>query len=212
MSDSGRPVTLRFGSARYRRTAVVFGGTGPDREHDGHGAAGVAWVGMARRRPTDDDRNEAIETALNGLARGDELGDIAARLAPLHPPDNTFPGEVLLDLAAAAIGASGANRQSPLEFEGIRERHLSDGIAHTKAQHHKSKYALRAAAMLHGGVDPGLLNEVQWWRTDDLWYWSLEALATYVRAAADRTGQPVESICRRIANEHHIAPVRNDAS
>jgi hypothetical protein len=30
--------------------------------------------------------------------------------------------------------------------------------------------------MLHGGVDSRLLGEVQWWRTDDLWCWSLEAL------------------------------------
>ena len=105
----------------------------------------------------------------------------------------------------------GANRQAPLEFEGIRDRYLPEGIAHTKAQHHKSKYALRAAAMLHGGVDPGLLDEVQWWRTDDLWYWSLEALATYVRAAADRIGQSVESICRRIATEHDIALLGDDA-
>jgi hypothetical protein len=44
-------------------------------------------------------------------------------------------------------------------------------------QDDKSKYALRAAAMLHGGVDRGLLDEIQWWRSDDLWYWSLEALA-----------------------------------
>ena len=167
---------------------------------------------MTRPRPTDDDRHKAITTALNGLAHGDHLADMAARLAPLHPRDNPFPGEVLLNLAADAIDASGANRQALLEFEGIRERYLPDGIAHTKAQHHKSKYALRAAAMLHGGVDPGLLDEVQWWRTDDVWYWSLEALATYVRAAADRTGQSVESICRRIAKEHDITLVGDDVS
>jgi hypothetical protein len=84
------------------------------------------------------------------------------------------------------------------------------GIAHTKGQHHKSKFALRAAAMLHGGVDPGLLDEVQWWRTDDLWYWSLEALAAYVRAAADRSGQSVASVCRRLASEHNIIVARDD--
>ena len=67
------------------------------------------------------------------------------------------------------------------------------------------------AAMLHGGVDPGLLDEMQWWRTDDLWYWSLEALAAYVRAAADRTGQTVESVCRRIANERDVSLVGDDA-
>ena len=165
----------------------------------------------ARRRPTDDDRHQAIQTALNGLARGDDLGEIAARLAPLHPPHDTFPGELLLDLAADAIGVSGASRQSPLEFEGIRERYLPDGIAHTKAQHHKSTFALHAAAMLHGGVDPGLLDEVQWWRTDDLWYWSLEALAAYVRAAADRSGQLVEAVCRRLASERDVTVTGDDA-
>jgi hypothetical protein len=156
-----------------------------------------------RRRPTDDDRRAVIEIALSGLARGDDLDDIAARLAPLHPRHNTFPGEVLLDLAADAIGVSGATRQSPLKFEGIRERYLPEAFAHTKARYHKSKFALRAAAMLHGGVDPGLLDEVQWWRSDDLCYWSLEAVAVYVRAA-DRITEPVETVCRRIADEHGI--------
>jgi hypothetical protein len=159
-----------------------------------------------RRRPTDDDRRAVIEIALSGLARGDDLDDIAARLAPLHPRHNTFPGEVLLDFAADAIGVSGATRQSPLEFEGIRERYLPEAVAHTTAGHHKSKYALRAAAMLRGGVDPGLLDEVQWWRSDDLWYWSLEALAVYVRAAADRIAEPVETVCHRIADEHGVTP------
>jgi len=111
---------------------------------------------------------------------------------------------VLLGLAADAIEISGATRRSPLEFEGIRERFLPEGIAHTKAQHHKSKFALRAAAMVHGGVDPGLIDEVQWWRSDDLWYWSLEALVAYVRAAADRSGESIESVSRRIAHERGI--------
>jgi hypothetical protein len=148
---------------------------------------------VARRNPTDDDRHKAIEIALAGLSHGDDLGDVAARLAPLHPRDNTFPGEVLLDLAAYAIGVAGASRQSPIEFEGIRERYLPDGIARRNARHNKSKFALRAAAMLHGGVDPGLLDEVQWWRTDDLWYWSLEALVAYVRCRR-RTHRPVGGV------------------
>ena len=62
--------------------------------------------------------------------------------------------------------------------------------------------------MLHGGVDPGLLDEVQRWRTDDLWYWSLEALAVYVRAAAERSKQTVEFVCRRIADTRGITLVK----
>jgi len=158
----------------------------------------------AAHRPTDFDRHVAIEIALTGLAQGRDLGDIAAQLAPLHPRNDTFPGDLLLDLAADALDVAGASRESPLEFEGIRERYLPEAVAHTKAQHQKSKFALRAAAMIHGGVDPGLLDEVQWWRTDDLWSWSLDALAVYVRAAADRTGQPVASVARRIGAERHV--------
>jgi hypothetical protein len=162
-------------------------------------------LGMAaRHRPSDDDRLRAIDLALSGLVRGDDLRDIAARLELLHPANDTFPAEVLLELAADAIAISGASVRSPLEFEAIRGRYLPDGVAHTKAQHDKSKFALRAAAMLHGGVEPGLLDEVQWWRSDDLWYWSLEALAAYVRAAADRAGESVESVCQRIADEHGV--------
>ena len=116
---------------------------------------------------------------------------------------------MLLNLAADAIGVSGATRQSPLEFEGIRERYLRDGTAHSNADHHKSKFALRAAAMLHGGVDPGLLDEILWWQTDDVWYWSLEALVAYVRAAADRTGHSAESICRRLAEDHGVTLADN---
>jgi len=160
----------------------------------------------ARHRSTDDDHQRAIDIALRGLASGDDLSDVAARLAPLHPRNDTFPGDVLLELAADAIGVCRRHPSVANRVRGIRERYLRDGIAHTKAEHHKSKFALRAAAMLQDGVDPGLLDEVQWWQTDDLWYWSLEALVAYVRAAADRTDQSVESVCRRIADERGITP------
>jgi hypothetical protein len=162
-------------------------------------------LGMAaRHRPSDNDRRRAIEITLSGLVQDDDLRDIAARLELFHPANDTFPAEVLLELAADAIAISGASLRSPLEFEAIRGRYLPDGVAHTKAQHDKSKFALRAAAMLRGGVDPGLLDEVQWWQSDDLWYWSLEALAAYVRSAANRTGESVESVCQRIADEHDV--------
>jgi hypothetical protein len=61
--------------------------------------------------------------------------------------------------------------------------------------------------MLHGGVDSRLLGEVQWWRTDDLWCWSLEALVVKVHAAADGSDQSAESVSRRIAEERGITLV-----
>jgi hypothetical protein len=160
---------------------------------------------MAKKKgPTAEDRATAIGVALSGIAGGLELGEIGACLAPLHPKNNTFPGEVLLELAADAIEESGAGRERPLEFEGIRKRHLPEDRAHTRAQHHKAEYALRAAAMVRAGVDPGLLDEVSWWRTDDLWFWALQALVTYVRAAGEHSAEPVSAICGRIASRHGV--------
>lgn len=206
MSDFARPETLRmqapsaWAKCRSSRRSPLAIVSGRVRSQVRRSVFGMA----ARHRPTSDDRRSAIDIALSGLARGDDLADLAERLEPLHPRNDTFPGEVLLDLAADAIDVAGATRQSPIEFEGIRDRYLPEAVVHTKAQRHKSNYALRAAAMLRGGVDPGLLDEVQWWRSDDLWYWSLEALVAYVRAAADRIGEPLDAVCRRIAHDRGI--------
>ena len=145
---------------------------------------------------------------LSGVAEAMELADLAAQLVPFHPKHNTFPAEVLLQLSADAIEESGATREQPIEFADIRKRYLPECVAHTKAQHHKSEYTLRAAAMVRGGVDPGLLEEVVWWQTDDLWYWSLEALVTYVRAAGDRQRHSVAEMCERIARRHGVELAR----
>ena len=87
--------------------------------------------------------------------------------APLGLPKPIKPapellGEVLLELAADAIDEAGASREHPIEFENIRERYLPEGRARTKAQHRKAEFAIRAAAMIRGGVDPDLLGEVSW--------------------------------------------------
>jgi hypothetical protein len=61
------------------------------------------------------------------------------RFGAVATRNDTFPGEVLLDLAADAIEMSGVTRRSPLEFESIRDRYVPEGVAHTKAQHHNSR-------------------------------------------------------------------------
>jgi hypothetical protein len=157
-----------------------------------------------RRQPTAEDRVQAIRIALGGLAAGADLSDVRFELYPLHPKNDTFPGEVFLELAADAIDEGGASREEPIEFEGIRERYLTECTAHTKTKHQHSKYALRAAAMIRAGVDPGLLDEVIEWQSDDLWVWALDALVVYARAAADRLGVPVAEVCERLARRHGV--------
>jgi hypothetical protein len=58
--------------------------------------------------------------------------------------------------------------------------------------------------MLRAGVQPDLLGEVIWWNSDDLWVFAFYALVIYARAAADRCGEPVAEVCRRVAARYGI--------
>ncbi len=80
----------------------------------------------ARKRPAPDDAATARRLLLDGLARDADIDELLSELAPLHPRDNTFPGEVLLRLAADALTWCGASRADPLDLEGIRERFLPE--------------------------------------------------------------------------------------
>jgi hypothetical protein len=158
----------------------------------------------ARTRPTAEDRREAIRIALHGIAAGVDLPDLARELEPLHPKNDTFPGEVFLELAADALEAGGISREQPVDYEGIRERHLPERQFRGRTEHHRSHYALRAVTMIRAGVTPDLLDEVSWWDTNDLWIWSLYALVIYLRVAAERTGEAVAAVCQRVAKRHGI--------
>jgi hypothetical protein len=55
----------------------------------------------AGKRPAPEDTATARQTLLDGLARDVGIFELVSELAPLHPRDNTFPGEVFLRLALA---------------------------------------------------------------------------------------------------------------
>jgi hypothetical protein len=155
-----------------------------------------------RRRP--EERTEAMRTALAGLADGTDTRDLMLQLDALHTKGSLFPGLVLLDLAADALELSGASRAQPVDYDGIRERHLPEIDIRGKYQHRKSHYTLRAVAMIRAGVAPDLEAEVSWWSADDLHVWALCALLVYVRIAAEGTGQSIHAICQRLAANHGI--------
>ena len=78
-----------------------------------------------------------------------------------------------------------ASRADPLPLEGLRERFLPECTFRGR-QNTKLQYAVLAAAALHGGTEPDLLDEVAWWQADDFWQYALFAAVAYVRAAASR--------------------------
>jgi len=63
-----------------------------------------------------------------------------------------------------------------------------------------------AAAALHGGAEPDLLDEVAWWRAGDFWQHALLAAVACVRAAAGRAGVPVHEACTELAERSGQQP------
>ncbi len=139
----------------------------------------------------------ARRVLLDGLARDADIFELVSELAPLHPRDNTFPGEVFLRLAADALNWCGASRADPLPLEGLRERFLPESTFRGR-QNTRLQYAVLAAAAHHGGTEPDLLDEVAWWQTDDFWQCALVAAVACIRAAS-RAGVPVRQACQDLA-------------
>ena len=89
---------------------------------------------------------------------------------------------------------------------GLRERFLPECTFRGR-QCKKLRYAVLAAAALHDGADPDLLDEVTWWQTDDFWQSALFATVAYIRAAASRAGMPVSQACQDLAHRpSHPSP------
>jgi len=142
----------------------------------------------------------ARHALLDGLARDAGGSAVLSELAPLHPRNDTFPGEVFLHLAADALEWCGSSRAEPLALEGLRERFLPE-CAFRGRQNAKLQYAVLATAAVHGGTEPDLLEDVAYWQTDDFWQYAMYAAVAYIRAAASRAGVSVRQACQDLG-EH----------
>jgi hypothetical protein len=155
---------------------------------------------MAAREVTDADRESALRIALTGIAREGDANDVIGELAPLHPKHNTFPGEVFLELGADALELAGVNRSKVLPYKGLFERFLPECSFRGRSQNERRHYALRAIAMIHGGMQPDYLDDTYWWGdVEDFWIYAFYALVIVVRAGADRRGEPVASFAAQLA-------------
>jgi hypothetical protein len=61
----------------------------------------------AKKRPGSEGAVTARRLLLDGLARDADIFQLASELAPLHPRDNAFPGEVFLRVADPADDPGG---------------------------------------------------------------------------------------------------------
>ncbi len=93
-----------------------------------------------------------------------------------------------------------ASRAEPLPLERLRERYLPE-CAFRGRQNAKLPYAVLAAAAVHGGTEPDLLEEVACWQADDFWQYAMYAAVACIRATASRAGVPVRQACQDM-DEH----------
>ena len=154
---------------------------------------------MARQGPTEEDRDEALRRLLSGLVAGDDVFELAASVADLHPKYNTFPGEVFMDLAADALEIAGATRNDPISYEGLLENYLPE-CEFWGRNNRKIQYAILTSASVRGGVEPDLLDEAGWWRADDYWQYALFAAVALIRVGAERQSLTIARVVEQLAD------------
>jgi hypothetical protein len=152
--------------------------------------------------PTDD-RVEVLRRFLYGLTRGDDVDQLLTDIGDVHVRDNTFPGEVLMELAADSLDLSGFDRDHPVEYRVLLSTHLAEVDLRGK-EHRRIQYAVLTAFAVHGGLEPDLLEEVTYW-IDQYWQYALLAAVAIVRAGAERSGVSVEAFAADLAARHDIA-------
>lgn len=154
-----------------------------------------------KRRPTREDALAAVRLLLYALESGTDIFDALDQIRPLHPKNNTFPGEVFMHLAADALALGGVSVERPLSSEGLVDRYLAE-CRFRGRDNRKLRYALMAVAAAHGGVEVDLLEEVVYWESDDYWSYAGFAAVAWIRAVSDQRGLSIADLCGQLAERH----------
>jgi hypothetical protein len=149
------------------------------------------------KRPTDEDRVEALQRFFVGLARGDDANQLSSAIADLHVRHSTFPGEVFMELAADALDFAGTTRADAVGYRDLLSRHLPE-VEFRGKEHRRIQYALLTPFAVHGGLEPDLLDEVTYW-IEQYWQYALFAAVAIVRDCAERSDTPIETLVAELA-------------
>ena len=82
----------------------------------------TVWVCLPRSGQRPEHGHRQPDPARRAGPQRRRIRGLLNQLAPLHPRDNTFPGEVFLRMAADALDRFEASRANPVILEGMRER------------------------------------------------------------------------------------------
>ena len=154
------------------------------------------------KRPTDQDRLEALQLLLVGLARGDDANQLSNAVADLHVRNNTFPGEAFLELTADALDLVDAQRSDAVVYRDLLSQHLPE-VEFRGKEHRRIQYAVLTPFAVRGGLEPDLLDEVTYW-IEQYWKYALFAAIAIVRECAARSGTPLATFVAELADHSGI--------
>ena len=146
---------------------------------------------------------QAQAAALTALIAGEPVSVLLDAVAGSDVRGWFTPDVAVLELAATALELACPADAEPLQYEGLRERYLPEMQFRGRNDHHRSQYALYAAACMRGGLQPDLLNDAGLW-DPRLWVYAVYALVIYCRAAAERRHTQVADVALDLADRHRL--------
>jgi hypothetical protein len=140
---------------------------------------------MATPKASEEDGREAVRRLLVGLAADQDVFQLSAAVADLHPKNDTFPGEVFMRLAAEVVADTTVAGAGPISYVGLRERHLAE-YEFSGKENRKFQYAVLCSAAVAGGLEPDLLDAL-------------------IRAGAHCREVPVPVVVAELVERHRVS-------
>jgi hypothetical protein len=135
---------------------------------------------------------QAQRALLEGLRQGDDLSQLERAVWRCQTKGFT-PDLAVLQVGVAAMDLAGVDSRAPLLKEQLLSDHLTEiPFRNQRALQERTTYGLNAVAAIRGGLELDVLQDTYWWNTKDIVEYAVLAATAYVRACAQRRGQPIQ--------------------
>ena len=164
---------------------------------------------MTNQPPYDDLYFAAQDALLIALRDGADLATVEEEVRRTACKGFT-PDVAVLQLAAAAMDLAAVDRLRPLEKAELMSRHLADvEFRNQRSLQERTTYAINVVAAIRGGLDPDIVHDMYWWHTRDIVEYAVLAAVAYIRACADRRGQPLGEFVDELSGQLRRAARRD---
>jgi hypothetical protein len=151
------------------------------------------------RTAREQDRVAVAALVLGGIARNADNDQLLGQLRHFDDYAFPFPGDVLTEMAAAALAVAGASCATPVSLIDAAERHLPERTISGNTARQKHRAAIQAAVAMHAGVVVDYDEIAGWRQVQDFTVRAFEAFVVLVRVAVEESDQSLEAVCSQVA-------------